>query len=157
MIFGELTATDTCTGLMRHAVWREAIDWIRHLPAPSTHGVYEIRGRQVYVNVHGYDTQLRGTCRYESHRIYVDLQYCIAGGEIIEWHSLSDLRPTDEYDLNKDVTHYHCPARPGATLRMAPGQFAIFFPEDGHMPKVSDGVNAHVEKLVIKIDRTLLS
>jgi YhcH/YjgK/YiaL family protein len=157
MIFGEFTTADTYCGLTRNAVWREAFDWISRLPAAPAHGIYELRNRQVYANVHGYETRPREACRYESHRVYVDVQYCIVGGEIIEWHPLGDLRPKDEYDGAKDVMHHHSPMQPGAMLRMVPGSFAIFFPEDGHMPKVADGVHPRVEKLVVKIDRMLLS
>jgi len=158
MIFGKL---DLSSGGMppqvsRGRAWQTAYDWIRQFQPGSSHGVYELCGKEMYVNVHGYDTQVRSACRYESHRVYVDLQYCLSGGEIVEWHPLGDLSPRDEYDGTKDVIHHHAPARPQAVLWMKPGDFAIFYAEDGHMPKVTDGINPHVEKLVVKIDRCLL-
>lgn len=156
MILGRLEQSVTQVQLRRHAIWEEAFDWIEHFAATQPQGIYELRQRRMYVNVHGYDTRPRADCRYESHRVYVDLQYCISGGEIIEWHPLEHLLPKDQYDNTKDVVHYAPPALPQAAIRLSPGTFAIFFSDDGHMPKLTDGVNLHVDKLVIKIDRTLL-
>ena len=156
MILGRLDQPADHASLRRHPAWEEAFAWIEHCAASQPPGIVELRGKRMYVNVHGYETRPREACRYESHRVYVDLQYCISGGELIEWHPLRDLTPRDEYDAAKDVVHYHSPTHPGAALRMGPGSFGIFHATDGHMPKISEGLNAHVTKLVIKIDRTLL-
>ncbi|HWA24550.1 MAG TPA: YhcH/YjgK/YiaL family protein [Lacunisphaera sp.] len=156
MICGRIDEPADLVGLRRHPVWEEAFAWIQRHAATHPPGIVELRGKQMYVNVHGYETRPRAACRYESHRVYLDLQYCISGGELIEWHPLRQLAAKDEYDGAKDVIHHHSPAQPAATLRMATGNFAIFHATDGHMPKIGDGLNARVDKLVIKIDRDLL-
>lgn len=157
MILGRLDQSAAQASLRRHPVWDEAFSWIERFAAVQPPGIVELRQKQMYVNVHGYATRPRAECRYESHRVYVDLQYCISGGELVEWHPLADLTAKDEYDGVKDVVHYHSPVHPGAVIRMIPGSFGIFYDYDGHMPKVSDGLNEHVAKLVIKIDRALLT
>jgi YhcH/YjgK/YiaL family protein len=156
MLCGKLDVLDTYTGVLAHPVWVEALNWLRAMPPGIVPGIHRLRGGSMYANVRGYDTKPREACRYESHRRYIDFQYCISGGECIEWQPLPDLAPKDEYDETKDVVHFYAPEQPAAILRMTPGSFALFFPCDGHMPKVSDGTNSHVNKLVIKIDRTLL-
>jgi len=156
MLFGKLDAPGTYVELLRHPIWREALDWIRGMPTDPPIGIQELRGSSMYVNVHGYETEPREKRRYESHRRYVDLQYGIRGGELIDWLPIEELEPSDEYNASKDVRHYRLPSAPGATFWLWPGSFAIFFPGDGHMPKVSDGINARVDKLVIKIDGKLL-
>jgi len=157
MLYGRIDLPDTYAMLSAHPVWAEALGWLRALPPGIAPGIYPLRGDDMFVNVHSYTTKPRDACRYESHLRYIDLQYCIAGGEIIEWHPTSGLKPTDAYDVNKDVVHYAAPTVADARLRMAAGSFAVFFPEDGHMPKIASNESSLVEKIVIKIDRKLLS
>lgn len=141
---------------MSHAIWTEAIEWVRRLPAAQAPGIYHIHGESMYANVHGYETKPREACRFESHRKYIDLQYCISGGECIEWQPLDLLKSNNKYDVQKDVLRHHSPKNPAGILRMSPGTFAVFFPADGHMPKIADGVHAAVAKAVIKIEVGLL-
>ena len=155
MILGRLDQPTAHAILRHHPVWEEAFSWIERFAAVQSPGIVELRQKRMYVNVHGYDTKSRENCRYESHRVYVDLQYCISGGEVIEWCPVNALAAKNEYNPEKDVTHYHLPAQAEAVLRMTAGSFAVFFLEDGHLPKVADGRNPRVEKLVIKIDRAL--
>jgi YhcH/YjgK/YiaL family protein len=155
MILGRIDQPDHAS-LRRHPVWEEAFAWINRCAASQQPGIVELQGKWMYVNIHGYETRPREACRYESHRVYVDLQYCVNGGELIEWNSLDGLVAKDGYNSEQDVIHHHTPAQPGALLRMTAGSYAIFFAEDGHMPKVYDSVNQRVNKLVIKIDRALI-
>ncbi|MDD2762782.1 MAG: YhcH/YjgK/YiaL family protein [Opitutaceae bacterium] len=156
MILGKLDQLTTQAGLGTHPVWREAFAWIEQHAANRPPGIYELRQKRMYVNLHGYATKPRADCRYECHDVYVDLQYCIAGGEIIEWHPRADLVAKDAYDAAKDVVHFHPPDRPAAVIRMTPDSAAIFYPNDGHMPKIADGINQAVTKVVIKLDVGLL-
>ena len=156
MLYGKLDILDTHASFLKHSVWDEALNWLRAMPPGIVPGIHQLRGDSMYANVHGYDTKPRAACRYESHRRYIDLQYCLSGGECIEWQPLDSLKPKDDYDGQKDVVHYHSPEHPSAVLRMSSGTFAIFRPEDGHMPKIADGIHAAVAKVVIKIDVCLL-
>lgn len=157
MIFGKLDEPGSYAFLCQHPTWLEAFSWIRRFATAQPEGIVEPSQERMYASRHRYDTKPREDCRYESHRVYVDLQYCLSGGEIIEWCPVRSLRIRHEYNPEKDVTHYHLPAQPEASLVMSAGSFAVFFPEDGHLPKVSDGRNPQVSKLVIKIDQALLS
>ncbi len=157
MLYGRIDLPETYAMLSAHPVWAEALAWLRALPPGIAPGIYPLRGDAMFANVHGYTTKPRAACRYESHRRYVDLQFGLAGGEWIEWHPTADLRPTDDYDPAKDVIHWAAPAEPDGRVRLGPRHFAIFFPEDGHMPKVAVAPDSRVDKLVIKIDRALLA
>lgn len=156
MFYGKLDDVDTYASFLTHGVWIEALRWLRTMPADLTPGIHPLRGEQMFANVHGYETKPREACRYESHRRYIDLQYCIHGGEVIDWHPTGALEATDAYDAVKDAIHYAAPVVPDASIRMSPRSFAIFFPSDGHMPKVTNQRDARVEKLVIKIERKSL-
>jgi len=50
------------------------------------------------------------------------------------------------YDSRKDVMFYH--DTPSTFAKLVPGQFAIFFPEDGHAPCLGKG---EIRKIVAKI------
>lgn len=134
----------------------DAFDWIRALPPNPALGITELRGNKMYVNVHGYDTLPTGKCKWESHRHTIDLQYCISGGEIIEWLHDVRLEPDGEYNAAKDTQKWSGMTTACAQLHMFPGAYAIFLPNELHRPKICDGVNANVLKLVVKIDAKLL-
>ena len=156
MLCARLDAIDTYRSLLTNPIWAEALLWLRTAPQERSRGIHQLRGDDMFANVHGYATRTRELSRYESHRRYVDLQYCVSGGEIVEWHPLKSLVPSDSFDLVKDVIHYQKPVESAASLRMSAGYFAVFFPDDGHMPKMADGQHPQVEKIVIKIDLGLL-
>jgi biofilm protein TabA len=174
VIYGHLSGPDAYAHLLVAPAWKLAFDWLKNATAATPAGIQQLQGDEVYVNVHGYETVPCEQGRFESHRRYVDLQYCLAGGEMIDWRLASELEPDGGYDGDKDVLFYRPPvsrvlgsrapesavsrgfALPATTLRMSPGSFAIFHPSDAHRPKVQDGVNPRVFKLVIKIDRKLV-
>lgn len=156
MLFGHLSAIDTYRPLLGVPAWQYAFDWLKSLPPEPEAGIRQLQGEDLYVNVHGYETLPRESCRFESHRRYVDLQYCIRGGEFIDWQLTSTLRPSEPFQEEKDLQFYQ-PGTSLTALHMTPGSFAIFFPSDGHMPKRADGLHRSVFKLVIKIDQRLLA
>jgi biofilm protein TabA len=179
MIYGHISAADAYAHLLANPAWRLAFEWLKTVTASTPTGIQQLQGDDIYANVHGYDTLPRKLCRFESHRRYLDLQYCISGSEIIDWSLASALRPDSAYDADKDLQFYH-PPQPASLpaglrsafggldpssvlltsclspLSMFPGSFAIFHPSDAHRPKVQDGVSPSVFKLVIKVDRRLL-
>jgi len=183
VLYGHLSGCDAYAHLLATPAWKLAFDWLGQATAATPPGIQELQGEEIYANVHGYETAPRAQGRFESHRRYVDLQSCFSGGEMIDWWLASELDPDGGYDGEKDVLFYRSPAflppegqwpdspfprpsalppralppaRPATALRMAPGSFAIFHPSDAHRPRVQDGVNSGVFKVVIKIDRKLV-
>lgn len=156
MLHGHLSAPDAYAHLLANPAWKFAFDWLRRLPADPEPGIRPLQGDDIYVNIHGYETLPPDQCRYESHRKYVDLQYCIAGGERIDWQLASTLRPSGPFETAKDLQFYEA-GDSLTTIQMVPGSYAIFFPSDAHRPKCADGLNPSVSKLVIKVALSLLS
>lgn len=173
MLYGHLSASDSYAHLLSNPAWKLAFDWLKSVTVATPAGIQKLQGDDVYVNVHGYDTLLREQCRFESHRRYIDLQYCISGGEAIDWSLASGLTPDGAYDVDRDLIFYQSPdsrlpdsrisrvaasaGLPVCALPMYPGSFAIFHPSDAHRPKVRDQKNRSVFKLVVKIDRKLIA
>lgn len=136
-----------------------AFDWLKTVTPATPEGIQKIQGDDIYVNVHGYKTLPAGECRYENHKRYLDLQYCISGGEFIDWQLASRLKPDGAFNEEKDL-QFFAPSQKlpaAASLPMMPGNFAIFFSSDAHAPKRNDEINSSVFKLVIKVDHRLLS
>ena len=154
MIYGHLRDLDTYDFLLAKPAWKTAFEWLKTLTAATPPGIVELQGDYLYANIHGYETLPREQCRFETPRRDIDLQYCIDGGELIAFHPAFCLRPDGPLDDKKDARLYG-PAE-ASTLRMAPGNFAVFFPADAHAPKQQDGSHHTVFKVVLKIDRALI-
>ena len=101
------------------------------------------------------DTGARDAFKWETHREYIDLQYILGGGEVIEWTPAARLTADVAYDEKTDFQFY-APAEADALLTMKDGLFTFLFPSDGHKPLVADGSNHHVHKVIVKILKSLL-
>ena len=82
---------------------------------------------------------------FEAHRRYIDIQCVLSGDERIDCADLSHLSPTTAYNEEKDLAMY---AGVGSSLMLRKGDFAVFFPDDAHLPCIGEG---KVKKVVIKI------
>lgn len=156
MIHGHLRSSDTYAPLLLDPVWREAFTWLQQMPGNVAKGMHQLRGTDLYANVMEYETLPREQCIFETHRKFVDLQYTIAGGEVIGWRLAAGLEAAGSYDAGRDVQFYR-QAAASASVGMPPGYFSIFYPSDAHLPRVADGVQASVYKVVIKVGLGLLA
>lgn len=155
MLLGELNSLDTYFHYLQRNPWAEALDWIRRHATNAEQGIYFLRESDMFVNVHGYATIEAEEARFESHFRYIDLQYCIRGGETILWRPCSISAEDPHYDADNDV-RLRSVSGSYSSLTLLPGMFVIFFPQDEHAPKITNGVDPDIWKLVVKIDRALL-
>jgi YhcH/YjgK/YiaL family protein len=120
-------------------------------------GDYQIAGDDVFARVMSYPLKSRDKVKYEAHKKYIDIQAAILGSEGIEWSPLDLLESDSIYDANNDVQFFKNPENSLVKINVIPGSFAMFFPEDGHMPQLftSDN-NSDVKKIVVKIRNSLL-
>lgn len=112
-------------------------------------GKHEIDGRRIFMLVNEYSTRENTLGILEAHKKYIDLQYMEKGSEIIEYEPLCDQKVFKEYNLKDDYSLYN--SRNSTKLRIQEGMFAIFFPDDLHMPGIIDQSSVYVKKIVIKI------
>jgi YhcH/YjgK/YiaL family protein len=54
--------------------------------------------------------------------------------------------PEAEYNAEKDITFY--PGAAESYIDVKPGMFAIFFPQDGHAPAITD---TPLKKVIVKV------
>ena len=106
-------------------------------------------GARLYARVSGYETKA-GTAGgiWEAHRRYLDIQCLIAGVEKIGYAGLAALKVTQAYDAGKDCEFLK---GRGQFFILQPQNFAIFFPQDAHMPCRAAGRPAPVRKVVVKV------
>lgn len=141
--------------LLPHPVLLEALRGISSLTPESGDGEFSPNGREKYFTISTNATIPHSKAVFEAHKNYLDIHYCLDGGEHIDWAPVHTLSPRTEYNQDKDYTLFD-PLPAASTCVMSPGTFAIFFPADAHMPKVSDGMNKTVKKVVVKITTNLL-
>jgi biofilm protein TabA len=108
-------------------------------------------GGGVFVIEQVYETKLRADGFFESHRKYIDVQTILEGEELMEVSDLARITVRQPYRADRDVIIYE--DNPEASLlRVFPGQAAIFFPEDAHMPTLRIRTEpVRVRKCVVKV------
>ena len=89
--------------------------------------------------------------RWESHRAYIDIQAVAEGSEIMGVCDVGSLVVDEDLTPAKDLLFYKT-SDAGSRLLVGPGEAAIFFPADAHMPclRTASGP-ALVRKSVVKV------
>jgi biofilm protein TabA len=128
-----------------------AFVFLQQVTDRTTVGRHEIAGEDVYALVQQHNTKPMSERLYESHRKYIDVQYVQRGREIMYWAPLPLLtNVTMPFDTEKDAALYGLIPE-GVPVQVTAGQFAVFFPEDGHIPSCAWGEPAEVLKVVVKV------
>lgn len=154
MLVGHLDQPTTFETLLHHNVWQKALTWIQeHRQDIPKNGEYEIDGQDLRALVQTVQVKAEAERAFESHRREIDLQCCFTGYETIAWAPTDSLTVNTEYDSKNDYVLYDVPSST-TVITMTPGTFAIFFPEDGHLPALN---GAGSRKVVIKINQDLLT
>ena len=141
MITGNLNNFKT-SGLTSERL-EEYLGLLRGISADTPLGRYELEDGAFYL-VQECKGRPREGAKFESHKRYIDVQYIVDGEEDMEVADISTLTLSDEYDEEAD---YMLHTGAGALIHFKPGDFAVYFPNDGHMPSL-DGAT---RKVVIKI------
>ena len=139
------------------AAWEKIFTFLKEIDAQTEEKEYPIQGKDLFARVMSYDTRPVEEAKLEAHRIYADIQIMLAGSEIMEWFPASSAIVTTPYNEEKDVLFFqHIPNAPCRILAR-PGFFALFMPQDAHMPQLMAG-NApeRIKKVVVKVRCDLL-
>ena len=152
MIIDDIQAFDRYLGL--NPLFSVVADFLRTTDLNSLPtGITKIKGDDVFINVQQAPAKTRKEARFETHRRMVDIQVPFNDSEEYGWAPASSL-PEAPYDEAIDMT-LHDPAAPKTPedvattyFKLHPGQFAIFFPEDGHAPAITP---TGLRKAIIKV------
>lgn len=147
MIVDKLQNATLYSGLSERIV--KALNFLHETDLSSLPvGKHEIEGDDLFAVVSEYEPSEPEYCKLEAHRKYIDVQYVISGGEQMGYLPLENQVPTVEYNELKDVEFYR---EETSYVNIDEGMFAIFFPNDIHMPGVKSDGNAKVKKVVVKV------
>lgn len=109
-------------------------------------GKHFIKDKDLFVNITTAHGKTADEAILETHKNMLDIQIPLDNNETYGYLPLADL-PEAEYNAEKDVTKY-----PGAKaetyVNCKPGEFAIFWPQDGHQPCIGEG---DIHKAIFKV------
>lgn len=129
---------------------RLGLEWLRDVNPDIEKGVYELSSR-VKAIVSEYTTKEINENGFEAHREYIDIQYLIYGEEKVCCLPLENMKEKKSYKKEIDAAFYEVVDLKSQDLLLGNGYFAIFYPQDGHMPCLSSCNPLDVKKVVIKV------
>jgi len=104
-------------------------------------------GDKLFISVMEIDGKLPEAAKMESHVKYIDIQVVLSGVETMGWTAIEHCTEAIEpYNAEKDLQFFA--DKPSTLITVHPGEFAIFFPEDGHAPGIGNGL---IKKAVVKV------
>jgi len=127
----------------------KALEFLENLkPNELTEGKIEIDGNKVFALISFYDTKNREDCFLESHKKYIDVQYVAEGEEYVGYVPFHFQKIEKEYNEEFDFMLFD--AEP-SFIKFRRRMFAVFYPEDLHMPGIKIGERRPVKKIVVKV------
>ena len=131
-----------------HPRFKQAFDFLRKtdlLALPV--GKIELDSSNLIVNVVEITGKTVDAARMETHNRFIDIQIPVGAPETMGWIAGNKLKEvTDPYNAEKDITFFADKA--SNLLLVQPFEFAVFFPEDGHQPGISEGKH---KKIIVKV------
>lgn len=110
-------------------------------------GSYTIKDKDVALKLSLTKQRTKDTAFLETHIEMIDIQIPITCAETFGYTPLCDL-PDYEYNAEKDITKYG-DTKAQTYVTVNPGQFAIFFPQDGHAPCIIE--EEEIKKAIFKV------
>ena len=131
-----------------NANFPKAIEFVKNADLASLPtGKNEICGDLVFANVVEAKPKSRETAQIEIHRKYIDLQIPISGNEVMGYTPKEEL-PYAEFVESDDASLYPTELDARDYFNVKKGEFAIFFPQDGHAPAITP---IPLKKVIVKI------
>jgi YhcH/YjgK/YiaL family protein len=126
-----------------------AFEFIMKTDLTNIHpGKYEIDGENIFALISEYKTKPEPEGKLEAHQKYIDVQYVISGEELMGYSPLGNQQILEPYKEENDIIFFDGDK---SFTKVSSGMFAIFFPNDVHMPGISTGNFSTVKKIVIKV------
>lgn len=111
-----------------------------------SNGTHPIRGETLFVNIEDDKGKNQAEAVTEYHRKMIDIQLPLNMAETYGYTPVAEL-PEAEFDAERDIAKVpNVPPRQFITAK--PGEFIIFFPQDGHAPCIAKGT---IHKAIFKV------
>jgi YhcH/YjgK/YiaL family protein len=149
MILDQIDNTRLYVGL--HARFAKAFEILTDKTlSQKQDGKYAVDGDNIYYTLQRYTTKPLSEGKLEAHRKYIDIQFLLAGVEVLGYTPLKGLTISEEYNPAKDIAFYKTPEQLTEVI-LEPGLSCILFPDDAHLPCRQLAGPTKVCKVVIKI------
>lgn len=112
-------------------------------------GKYPIKDKDLFLNLQVAKQRTKDTAFLETHIEMIDIQIPVSCAETFGYTPLCNL-PAFDYNAEKDITKYG-DTKAQTYVTVNPGQFAIFFPQDGHAPCIID--EPEIKKAIFKVKK----
>jgi len=126
------------------------LKYLKEMSPDIAPGTYEVNPR-VKAIVSEYTTKTINENGYEAHQKNIDIQYLLKGTEKIACLPVDELQETQPYNPDTDAAFYESNLRPSTSDLRPLTSFALFFPQDAHMPQLCIDTPEEVKKVVIKV------
>lgn len=113
-------------------------------------GEFEVDGKNIYGFCREFQLRSEEDMPFEAHRKYIDIHYVVKGREKICCAALGLLQEEKAYSEEVESGLYRCTHLPNRIV-LNPGEFAVFFQEDGHKPYCSVEGEISVTKIMMKV------
>ena len=110
-------------------------------------GKHFIKDKDLFVNIQVAKGKTQEAAVLETHIEMIDIQIPLTCEETFGYTPLCDL-PEFEYNAEKDITKYG-DTKAQTYVTVKPGQFVIFFPQDGHAPCIIN--QPEIKKAIFKV------
>ncbi|WP_029904746.1 YhcH/YjgK/YiaL family protein [Prevotella sp. 10(H)] len=131
-----------------HPLFKEAFEYLKSGDfIKAENGKIEFKGEDLFAIISDSDMKASTDAKIEVHNKYIDIQIPVSKPETYGWKSRTELNEEkDVFDNYKDIQFFEDKATTEITA--IPGNFVIFFPQDGHAPCIGEG---KIRKVVVKI------
>ncbi|NDV95011.1 DUF386 domain-containing protein [Dysgonomonas sp. 521] len=131
-----------------HPLFKEAFEYLKSVDfAKAEVGKTELKGKDLFLMVSDSNLKPQEEARLEVHNKYIDIQLPVSKAERFGWKARKELNDAIEpFNEERDIQFFADKYETQFTV--SPGDFLIFFPEDGHAPCIGEG---QVRKVVVKI------
>ena len=147
MIYDKIDNIDLFKGLSENIYL--GLEFLKNATPVIENGVHELSPR-VKAIVSEYKTKEVNDYGFEAHKKYIDIQYLLQGSEKACCLSIEELQETKPYQEDVDAAFYTANIKPIETT-LGNGYFAIYYPQDGHMPGLCVEKPENVKKVVVKV------
>jgi biofilm protein TabA len=131
-----------------HPLFGKAFAYLKqHDLSQAPAGKIVLDGDKLFISVSDITGKTTEAARLETHKKYIDIQLPLSAPETMGYlPSGQCLHSPEGYNETKDIAFFT--DKPTAYVTVAPGQFAVFFPHDGHAPCIGEGA---IRKVVVKV------
>ncbi len=128
-------------------LFKDVVDFIKATDlAKQEPGIVKIKGDDLFANFTVATGKTTEQAKLETHDKMIDIQIPISTSETMGYIPREKLKDA-EYNAQKDITFYD--EQPESYVTVNKGEFAIFFPQDGHAPCISE--EEKIQKVIFKV------